>query len=120
MYWNKREPNASVEVIERENVTGGRRTFASVKNRFSKLRYAMQLYRFDARLRKVSMAKINQEVYKLFLEKRNNGVIVHDRHLRIWALQIKNKLDPLDTIQFKAFQGWVSYFKKKRKLFRAE
>ena len=116
MYWNKRDPEDQPEYILHTSVPNGRRLFRSVQNRFNRLSNSMQLYRFETRLRKISMATINKEVYKLFLEKRSNGAIVHDRHLRMWALQIKARLDPGNNINFKASQGWVSYFRAKKKI----
>lgn len=117
LYWNKQHPSGEVHYIDGKDVPGGRRQFSSVQSKYKFIANAAQLYNFERNhLRKLSMATINREVYKFFCEKRSSGSIIHDRTLKLWALSIKHRLDPDNTIQFKASDSWVLQFKRRNNI----
>jgi len=115
MYWNKCDPKEKPRLLDENKYH--RRKIESVQSKYPRIRNREMLYRYEERvLGECKRSLINREVYKIFLEKRNSGAIIHERHLRIWALQVKNKLDKHGNFLFKASLSWVTGFKKRHNI----
>lgn len=113
-YWNKMPIDQPAVYITAESVEGGRRPFKSVQHTYYQLKSASQLYNYERSvLRRPSMKAINKRTYEIFQEKRAEGSFIHDRHLQLWALQVKKEIDPENIINFKASKSWVLKFKKR-------
>ena len=113
-FWNKLHIDLLPVYTPPDMVPGGRRTFKSVQHKYNRLTSIQQLYTYERSvLRKPSIKQINLRTYEIFKGKRAEGAIVHDRHLQLWAMQVKKSLDQENRLQFKASKGWVLKFKNR-------
>lgn len=96
--------------------------FSTVMSRKKRIKNKSVMKRFEKSLKSAGSSKrylqkaINLEVLKCFLEARNSSTIIHDRTLRIWAMDVKKKLDPENVLSFCASKSWVKKFKLKNKI----
>ena len=93
-----------------------RLSHASVRNQFKKIKHMNILYNLEKKMNTPSIHKINRAVLQKFKEKETEGAIIHDRTLRLWAMQHKRAMDPHNTIQFKASDSWVYRFKQRNNI----
>jgi len=56
---------------------------------------------------KMKMREINDAVLLRFREMHDQCAIIHDRTLRLWAIQAKKVVDPDNNFSFKASQSWA-------------
>lgn len=101
-------------------VGGKRRSLASVRSKFSKIKSIGVLQNYERSREKmtsrVKMSTINTRVFEHFKEMSARNAIIHDRTIRQWALQIKRQVDPDDKLNFKASDSWIYKFKKRNRI----